>query len=86
MRKKLHSVTAFDVILAIIISNPDYIEWPKTFRQAYQEGLIGIDYLVDSGNQVTEKSNNGAYFCMLREWSGMQEANAILAFSENPDS
>ena len=68
------------------ISNPDYIEWLKTFRQAYQEGLIGIDYLVDSDDQVTEKSNNGAYFCMLREWSGMQEANAILASSENPDS
>lgn len=68
------------------ISDPDYIAWLKTFRQAYQEGLIGIDYLVDSDDQVTEKSNNGAYFCMLREWSGMQEANAILATGENPDS
>ncbi|MFR5781732.1 MAG: hypothetical protein ACLUEK_07805 [Oscillospiraceae bacterium] len=38
-------------------------------RQAYEEGLIGIDYLVDSDDQVTEKSNNGRYFCMLREWS-----------------
>ena len=68
------------------VTDPDYIEWLKVLRQAYEEGLIGIDYLVDSDDQVTEKSNNGRYFCMLREWSGMQEANGILANSENPDS
>lgn len=67
-------------------TDPDYLEWLKTLRQAYEEGLIGIDYLVDSDDQVTEKANNGQYFCMLREWSGMQEANTILAQSENPDS
>lgn len=67
-------------------TDPDYVEWLKTLRQAYEEGLIGIDYLVDSDDQVTEKANNGQYFCMLREWSGMQEANTILAQSENPDS
>ncbi len=68
------------------ISDPDYISWLKVLRQAYEEGLIGVDYLVDSDDQVTEKSNNGRYFCMLREWSGMQEANGILANSANPNS
>ena len=68
------------------LTDPDYIEWLKMFRQAYEEGLIGIDFLVDSEDQVTEKANNGRYFCMLREWTGMQEANTILAQSENPDS
>lgn len=68
------------------VTDPDYIAWLKVLRQAYEEGLIGIDYLVDSDDQVTEKSNNGRYFCLLREWSGMQEANGILANGENPDS
>lgn len=68
------------------LTDEDYIQWLKMFRQAYEEGLMGIDYLVDSEDQVTEKANNGRYFCMLREWSGMQEANTILAQSENPDS
>lgn len=68
------------------VTDQDYITWLKMFRQAYEEELISVDYLVDSSDQVSEKSNNGKYFCMLREWSGMQEANALLAQSENPDS
>lgn len=75
-----------DGVLYDRLTDPDYIEWLKTFRQAYEEGLMGIDYMVDSEDQVTEKANNGRYFCMIREWSGMQEANTILAQSENPDS
>ena len=63
------------------LTDEDYIQWLKMFRQAYEEGLMGIDYLVDSEDQVTEKANNGRYFCMLREWSGMQEANTILFHS-----
>lgn len=68
------------------LTNEDYITWLKMFRQAYDEGLIGVDYLVDSDQQVEEKSNTARYFCMLREWNGMLAANTIISQSENPDS
>lgn len=42
--------------------------------------------LVDSNDQVKEKTNNGQYFCMLREYTDVQEANGILASSDDPDS
>lgn len=67
-------------------SDPEYIKWLKMFRQAYEEGLIDVDFLVDSNDQVKEKTNNGQYFCMLREYTDVQEANGILASSDDPDS
>lgn len=68
------------------ITDPDYINWLKTFRTAYERGLINVDFLVDSDAQVEEKSNNARYFMMVREWMGMTAINPLLASSENPDS
>lgn len=68
------------------ITDPDYITWLKTFRTAYERGLINVDFLVDSDTQVEEKTNNARYFMMIREWTGMAAVNPMLAASANPDS
>lgn len=68
------------------ITDPDYITWLKTFRTAYERGLINVDFLVDSDTQVEEKTNNARYFMMIREWMGMTAVNPMLAAGENPDS
>jgi len=68
------------------ITDPDYIAWLKTFRTAYERGLINVDFMVDSDTQVEEKTNNARYFMMIREWTGMSAVNPVLAASQNPDS
>ncbi|MEK4007592.1 extracellular solute-binding protein [Paenibacillus sp. FSL H3-0333] len=68
------------------ITDPDYIAWLKTFRTAYERGLINVDFLVDSDTQVEEKTNNARYFMMIREWTGMSAVNPMLAAGANPDS
>jgi ABC-type sugar transport system, periplasmic component len=68
------------------MTDPDYIAWLKTFRTAYERGLLNVDFLVDSDSQVEEKTNNARYFMMVREWTGMSAVNPMLAASANPDS
>lgn len=68
------------------VTDPDYVNWLKTFRTAYERGLINVDFLVDSDTQVEEKTNNARYFMMVREWNGMAAVNPMLAASANPDS
>lgn len=68
------------------VTNPDYVAWLKTFRAAYERKLINADFLVDSDQQVEEKTNNARYFMMIREWNGMAAVNPMLAASANPDS
>ncbi|MFF2889311.1 extracellular solute-binding protein [Paenibacillus sp. NPDC057967] len=68
------------------ITDPNYVTWLKTFRTAYERGLINVDFLVDSDTQVEEKTNNARYFMMVREWNGMAAVNPLLASSANPDS
>ncbi|MNO34272.1 Bacterial extracellular solute-binding protein [compost metagenome] len=68
------------------MTDPDYITWLKTFRTAYERGLINVDFLVDSDTQVEEKTNNARYFMMVREWTGMSAVNPMLAASGDPDS
>lgn len=68
------------------LTDPDYIAWLKTFRTAYERGLINVDFLVDSDTQVEEKTNNARYFMMVREWTGMTAVNPMLAAGKDPDS
>ncbi|MDQ0088832.1 putative aldouronate transport system substrate-binding protein [Paenibacillus anaericanus] len=68
------------------LTDPDYITWLKTFRTAYERGLINVDFLVDSDTQVEEKTNNARYFMQIREWTGMTAVNPLLAASANPES
>ncbi len=66
-------------------TDPDYVTWLKTFRTAYERGLIDVDFMVDSEDQITEKTNNARYFMMIREWNNMAGVNPMLQ-ANDPDS
>ncbi|WP_227779463.1 extracellular solute-binding protein [Paenibacillus sp. P13VS] len=68
------------------MTDPDYIEWLKTFRTAYEQGLINVDFLVDSSAQVQEKTNHAQYFMMIREWTDISDLNAKLEVLTNQSS
>lgn len=68
------------------ITDPDYIQWLKTFRTAYERGLINVDFLVDSSAQVQEKTNYAQYFMMIREWTDIADLNSKLAARTNQSS
>lgn len=55
-------------------TDPDYITWIKTFRKAYEVKALTMDFLVDTAPQVDQKTNNASYFCMMREWTGVEAA------------
>lgn len=58
-------------------TDPDYVKWLKTFRQANQDGLLAKDIFVDKRAQMEEKIAQGRYFAMLYQRSDM--ANQQLA-------
>ncbi|MCL6663864.1 extracellular solute-binding protein [Paenibacillus amylolyticus] len=68
------------------MTDPDYIEWLKTFRTAYEQGLINVDFLVDSSAQVQEKTNQAQYFMMIREWTDISDLNSKLEVLTNQSS
>ncbi|WP_339312873.1 extracellular solute-binding protein [Paenibacillus sp. FSL k6-2145] len=68
------------------MTDPDYIEWLKTFRIAYEQGLINVDFLVDSSAQVQEKTNHVQYFMMIREWTDISDLNSKLEVLTNQSS
>lgn len=68
------------------MTDPDYIEWLKTFRTAYEQGLINVDFLVDSSAQVQEKTKQAQYFMMIREWTDISDLNSKLEVLTNQSS
>jgi putative aldouronate transport system substrate-binding protein len=46
-------------------TDPEYIRWLKTFRQANQDGLLAKDIFIDKRPQMEEKIAQGRYFAML---------------------
>ncbi|MCP1427185.1 putative aldouronate transport system substrate-binding protein [Paenibacillus xylanexedens] len=68
------------------MTDPDYMEWLKTFRTAYEQGLINVDFLVDSSAQVQEKTNHAQYFMMIREWTDISDLNSKLEVLTNQNS
>ncbi|PRA07728.1 ABC transporter substrate-binding protein [Paenibacillus sp. MYb63] len=68
------------------MTDPDYIEWLKTFRTAYEQGLINVDFLVDSSAQVQDKTHHAQYFMMIREWTDISDLNSKLEVLTNQNS
>lgn len=64
-------------------TDPAYVKWLKVLRQAYEEGLVTADILI--GDTTGEKTNNGRYFCMLQEYTGVVTANTLL-HQKDPES
>lgn len=46
-------------------SDPEYVRWMKTLRQANQDGLLAKDIFIDKRAQMEEKIAQGRYFAML---------------------
>ncbi|MDF2835660.1 MAG: transporter substrate-binding protein [Paenibacillus sp.] len=65
-------------------TDPDYLNWLKTFRQANEEGLLAKDVFVDKRPQVEEKAAQGRYFAMLHQNIDIAAQNQAL-YNANPD-
>ncbi|MCL6603379.1 MAG: extracellular solute-binding protein [Paenibacillus sp.] len=50
-------------------TDPEYIRWMKTLRQANQDGLLAKDIFIDKRPQMEEKIAQGRYFAMLYQRS-----------------
>lgn len=66
-------------------TDPDYITWLKMFRELGEEGLLANDIFLDQRTQMSEKIEEGRYFCMLYQRTDISDQEKIL-YRENPDS
>jgi len=66
-------------------TDPEYIKWLKMFRRLRENGYLADDIFVDSRTQTSEKLEEGRYFCLLYQWTDMQDQEKIL-YAKNPDS
>ncbi|WP_226583503.1 extracellular solute-binding protein [Halobacillus litoralis] len=66
-------------------TDPEYIKWLKTFRQANEAGLLSKDIFIDKRAQMEEKIAEGRYFAMLYQRSDM-EAQQKELYAKDPNS
>ncbi|MBE5889909.1 MAG: extracellular solute-binding protein [Lachnospiraceae bacterium] len=66
-------------------TDPEYIRWLKMFRQLGEDGYLADDIFVDSRTQTSEKLATGRYFCLLYQWTDMQDQEKLL-YANDPDS
>lgn len=66
------------------ITDPDMVNWLKTFREAYNQGLISDDVFIDKRIQMEEKIAQGRYFSML--YQGQDALAPIKSlYAEDPN-
>lgn len=65
--------------------NKDYIQWLKAFNKLGREGLLKDEIFLDSRTQMSEKINNGQYFCMIYQYTDLADQQKNL-YAKNPDS
>lgn len=65
-------------------TDPDYVNWLKTFRKANEMGLLSKDIFVDKRAQMEEKIAQGRYFAMLYQRSDM-EAQLQALYAADPN-
>lgn len=66
-------------------TDPDYIKWLKTFREANDMGLLAKDIFIDKRAQMEEKIAQGRYFAMIYQRSDMAAQEQAL-FAKDPNS
>lgn len=65
-------------------TDPDYVNWLKTLRQANEKGLLAKDIFIDKRPQMEEKIAQGRYFAMLYSRSDLVvQQNALYANDPN---
>lgn len=66
------------------LTDPSMVTWLKTFRQAYENGLLSDDVFIDKRVQMEEKIAQGRYFSML--YQGQDALAPIKSlYAENPE-
>ncbi|WP_408071283.1 extracellular solute-binding protein [Butyrivibrio sp. JL13D10] len=65
-------------------SDPEYINWLKMFRRLASEGYLSNDVFVDQRTQISEKIEEGRYFCMIYQRTDMADQQKIL-YEKDPD-
>lgn len=66
-------------------TDPEYITWLKMFRQLNEEGYLLDDIFVDQRTQMSEKLEEGRYFCMIYQRTDIADQEKIL-YTNDPDS
>ena len=66
-------------------TDPEYVKWLKTLRQANEKGLLAKDIFVDKRPQMEEKIAQGRYFAMLYQRSDMANQQNVL-YANDPNS
>lgn len=66
-------------------TDDEYITWLKTFRKLINDGTISADFFLDKRQQVSEKLLRGQYFCLIYQWSDLENEQRKL-FSSSKDS
>ncbi|MDR9853150.1 extracellular solute-binding protein [Paenibacillus sp. VCA1] len=65
-------------------TDPEYVRWLKTLRQANEQGLLAKDIFIDKRPQMEEKIAQGRYFAMLYQRSDLTaQENALYAKDPN---
>lgn len=65
-------------------TDPVYVNWLKTLRQANEKGLLAKDIFIDKRPQMEEKIAQGRYFAMLYSRSDLVvQQNALYANDPN---
>ncbi|ANS75638.1 ABC transporter substrate-binding protein [Paenibacillus yonginensis] len=65
-------------------TDPEYIRWLKTLRQANQEGLLAKDIFIDKRPQMEEKIAQGRYFAMLYQRTDFATQEGTL-YQQDPN-
>jgi len=65
-------------------TDPEYISWLKMFRQLCEEGYLANDIFVDQRTQMSEKLEQGRYFCMLYQRTDLADQQKIL-YNKDPN-
>ncbi|WP_334077507.1 extracellular solute-binding protein [Paenibacillus sanfengchensis] len=66
-------------------TDPEYIGWLKTMRQANEKGLLAKDIFIDKRPQMEEKIAQGRYFAMLYARTDLAAQQNVL-YANDPNS
>ncbi|WP_042170403.1 extracellular solute-binding protein [Paenibacillus gorillae] len=66
-------------------TDPEYVKWLKTMRQANENGLLAKDIFIDKRPQMEEKIAQGRYFAMLYARTDLANQQNAL-FANDPES
>lgn len=66
-------------------TDPEYVGWLKTMRQANEKGLLAKDIFIDKRPQMEEKIAQGRYFAMLYARTDLAAQQNVL-YANDPNS